>query len=413
MLVLAGAGSGKTRVLTVRIAHLIDEFGVDPASILALTFTNKAAGEMRERVRTLLGREPGGMWIGTFHSVGARILRRHATRLGWSPSFTIYDADDSSADQAHPPRRAEARPEAVEPAGGARRDLQRQERAAGPRRTRRRPSTRSRSVVAEVYERYQAGAEGRQRLRLRRPAGEAGGAPAHPPAGAPGYRERFQFLLVDEYQDTNRAQYVPSCGCWPRSTATSSWWATTTSRSTAGAAPTSATSSTSKRTSPAPGPCGWSRTTAPLAPSWTRPTASSRRTSTARGRRCAPTRGGGAHHPGGGADEADEAAWIADEIVAPAPRRRGGALRDFVVLYRTNAQSRALEEALRTRGLPTGSWAAPASTSGARSATCSPTCGWWRTRPPTRPSCASPTCRAAASATPPWPGWWSGRGSGR
>jgi DNA helicase II / ATP-dependent DNA helicase PcrA len=93
--VLAGAGSGKTRVLTTRVAHLVEEYGVAPESILALTFTNKAAGEMRERVRALLGRDPAGMWVGTFHAIGARMLRRDATRLGWSPNFLIYDADDS------------------------------------------------------------------------------------------------------------------------------------------------------------------------------------------------------------------------------------------------------------------------------------------------------------------------------
>jgi DNA helicase-2/ATP-dependent DNA helicase PcrA len=80
LLVLAGAGSGKTRVLTSRIAHLIEHHGVDPNAILAVTFTNKAAGEMRSRVHDLLGTEPAGMWIGTFHSIGARILRRGCTR---------------------------------------------------------------------------------------------------------------------------------------------------------------------------------------------------------------------------------------------------------------------------------------------------------------------------------------------
>jgi DNA helicase II / ATP-dependent DNA helicase PcrA len=93
ILALAGAGSGKTRVLTTRVAHLVNEHGVDPAAILAVTFTNKAAGEMRTRIRRLLGREPAGMWVGTFHAIGARLLRRHAGRLGWSPNFTIYDAD--------------------------------------------------------------------------------------------------------------------------------------------------------------------------------------------------------------------------------------------------------------------------------------------------------------------------------
>src|SRR5919109_802 len=95
ILVLAGAGSGKTRVLTTRIAHLINEYGVDPSGILAVTFTNKAAAEMRARIRQLLGREPTGMWMGTFHSIGARLLRRHAGHLGWTPNFTIYDAEES------------------------------------------------------------------------------------------------------------------------------------------------------------------------------------------------------------------------------------------------------------------------------------------------------------------------------
>ena len=95
LLVLAGAGSGKTRVLTARIARLIEHHGVAPASILAVTFTNKAAGEMRARVARLLGEEPAGMWIGTFHSIGARMLRREAALVGRTPAFTIYDEDDS------------------------------------------------------------------------------------------------------------------------------------------------------------------------------------------------------------------------------------------------------------------------------------------------------------------------------
>src|SRR5436853_6373079 len=95
MLVLAGAGSGKTRVLTTRIARLIEHHGVDPSRILAVTFTNKAAGEMRERIARLLGEEPKGMWSGTFHAIGARILRSSAPLVGRTSSFTIYDEDDS------------------------------------------------------------------------------------------------------------------------------------------------------------------------------------------------------------------------------------------------------------------------------------------------------------------------------
>jgi DNA helicase-2/ATP-dependent DNA helicase PcrA len=97
LLVLAGAGSGKTRVLTTRIARLVEPGIARPEEILAVTFTNKAAREMRERVARLLGREPSGMWIGTFHSIGARLLRQHASLAGRTPSYTIYDQDDTLA----------------------------------------------------------------------------------------------------------------------------------------------------------------------------------------------------------------------------------------------------------------------------------------------------------------------------
>ena len=94
LLVLAGAGSGKTRVLTARIAALIDRHGVPPARIFAVTFTNKAAGEMKERIGRLLQRDPSGLWIGTFHSLSARLLRREAELIGFTRQFTIYDEDD-------------------------------------------------------------------------------------------------------------------------------------------------------------------------------------------------------------------------------------------------------------------------------------------------------------------------------
>ena len=94
LLILAGAGSGKTRVLTHRIAYLIDEMGVNPWNILAITFTNKAAGEMRERVDRIVGFGSESIWVSTFHSTCVRILRRHIDRLGFGTNFTIYDADD-------------------------------------------------------------------------------------------------------------------------------------------------------------------------------------------------------------------------------------------------------------------------------------------------------------------------------
>ncbi len=97
LLVIAGAGSGKTRVLTHRVAHLISALGVKPNEILAITFTNKAAGEMRERLGTMLGPVARAIWILTFHSACGRILRAEAERLGYRSNFTIYDSADQFA----------------------------------------------------------------------------------------------------------------------------------------------------------------------------------------------------------------------------------------------------------------------------------------------------------------------------
>ena len=96
VMIVAGAGSGKTRVLTFRIAHLLKS-GADPFSILALTFTNKAAREMRERIEKLVGAEARNLWMGTFHSVFARILRMEAEKISYPRDFTIYDSDDSKS----------------------------------------------------------------------------------------------------------------------------------------------------------------------------------------------------------------------------------------------------------------------------------------------------------------------------
>jgi len=207
LLVLAGAGSGKTRVLTMRIAALIDRHGVPPERIFAVTFTNKAAGEMKHRIGQLLNRDPSGLWIGTFHSLSARLLRREAELLGFSRQFTIYDEDDQLSlirrimdQQGHsvkdfPPRAVQtlisAAKNRMEPpsklASGA---------VAGVAR-----------VASEVYS-----ALG--------PALKAANAMdfddllLHPltlfrehPDRLSAYQNRFSFILVDEFQDTNRAQY--------------------------------------------------------------------------------------------------------------------------------------------------------------------------------------------------------------
>src|SRR5690242_6466008 len=94
VLVLAGAGTGKTRVLTTRLAHILATRRAWPSQILAVTFTNKAALEMKERLERMIGQQAEGLWLGTFHAIAARILRRHAEAVGLKPNFTILDADD-------------------------------------------------------------------------------------------------------------------------------------------------------------------------------------------------------------------------------------------------------------------------------------------------------------------------------
>ena len=210
LLVLAGAGSGKTRVLTSRIAHLIDDYGVAPQSILALTFTNRAAAEMRERVRHLLGgREPAGMWIGTFHAIGARMLRRDAVRLGWTPAFLIYDSEDSERLarrilkdelQLDPKRWS---PRAVRGAiSSAKNELMTAEAYSAEALD---PFTR---VVAQVYERYERALRDANAFDFDDLLVKPVEILRRFPPVLRRYRERFHFVLVDEYQDTNRAQYV-------------------------------------------------------------------------------------------------------------------------------------------------------------------------------------------------------------
>ena len=208
LLVLAGAGSGKTRVLTTRIAHLIKTQGVPPARIFAVTFTNKAAGEMRSRVGALLGADPRGLWIGTFHSLSARLLRREAPLLGFGPNFTIYDVDDQQAlirrlleqrgvsPKAYPPRALQG-----VISGAKNRMLLPEELGA-------QADSPLARVAADIFQALgpalkQANAMDFDDLLL------------HPlalfrehPERLAYWQDRFQHVLVDEFQDTNAAQYL-------------------------------------------------------------------------------------------------------------------------------------------------------------------------------------------------------------
>ena len=208
LLVLAGAGSGKTRVLTTRIAALIDRHGVPPDQIFAVTFTNKAAGEMKHRIGQLLNRDPSGLWIGTFHSLSARLLRREAPLLGFSRQFTIYDEDDRLGlirrlmdQQGHSVKQFP--PKAVQAViSGAKNRMMPASQLVSAA-----PFDRLSQVASEVY-----AALG--------PALKAANAMdfddllLHPlalfrehPDRLRAYQHRFKFILVDEFQDTNRAQY--------------------------------------------------------------------------------------------------------------------------------------------------------------------------------------------------------------
>ena len=206
LLVVAGAGSGKTRVLTHRIAHLIEHHGVSPFGILAITFTNKAAGEMRERVEHLVGPVAKKMWVSTFHSACVRILRRDATLLGYPSTFSIYDQADAERLTGYVIRDARLDPKRFTARGAHsqistwKNDLVLPDDAAAKAAT---PIDRKH---AEVYKEYQArlvraGAMDFDDLlvnvvRLFR---------LHPDV-LEHYQRRFEHILVDEYQDTNRAQ---------------------------------------------------------------------------------------------------------------------------------------------------------------------------------------------------------------
>src|ERR1700737_1115057 len=208
LLVLAGAGSGKTRVITYRIAWLIGERGVSPSNILAVTFTNKAANEMLTRVERLVPKIGARPWIGTFHSTSLRVLRRHADRLGYTKSFAVYDTADQMTlirrcmremnmnDEAFPPRSilsrvSHAKNELIGPAEYEKTNLD----FFGAR-------------VAAIYRLYQKRLKEFDAMDFDDLIGNYVLLLEQNEDVRNELHERFQHLLIDEYQDTNRAQYV-------------------------------------------------------------------------------------------------------------------------------------------------------------------------------------------------------------
>ena len=208
LLILAGAGSGKTRVLTHRIAYLIEEYGVNPWNILAITFTNKAAGEMRERVDNIVTSGAEYIWVSTFHSACVRILRRHIEALGYSRSFTIYDADDQRTLmrdilkylQLDPKKFKErsvlgaissAKDEMITPEEYERR-------AAGDY---------LKEIYARAYREYEKRLRDSNALDFDDLIVKTIQLLQDNPEILDYYQNRFRYIMVDEYQDTNTAQF--------------------------------------------------------------------------------------------------------------------------------------------------------------------------------------------------------------
>ncbi|MFE4535043.1 DNA helicase PcrA [Streptomyces scopuliridis] len=208
LLIVAGAGSGKTRVLTHRIAHLLGTRSVHPGQILAITFTNKAAGEMKERVGQLVGPRANAMWVMTFHSACVRILRRESKRLGFTSSFSIYDAADSKRLMALVCRDLDLDPKRYPPKSFSAKISNLKNELIDEETFADQAADGFEKMLAEAYRMYQA--------RLR----EANALDFDDiimttvhllqafPDVAEHYRRRFRHVLVDEYQDTNHAQYT-------------------------------------------------------------------------------------------------------------------------------------------------------------------------------------------------------------
>ncbi|GAD35763.1 ATP-dependent DNA helicase PcrA [Microbacterium sp. AISO3] len=210
LLIVAGAGSGKTRVLTHRIASLLRGREAWPSQILAITFTNKAAGEMRERVQQLIGDSAQGMWISTFHSACVRILRREAQQFGFTKNFTIYDSGDSRALIKRLVKEHEADAFGLTPAGVQSRisKLKNELADADSYARQANMSDPAERVFVELFGAYQSALQRANAFDFDDLIAQTVYLFRAFPHVADVYRKRFRHILVDEYQDTNHAQYA-------------------------------------------------------------------------------------------------------------------------------------------------------------------------------------------------------------
>ena len=213
VMIIAGAGSGKTRTLTYRIAHLI-EIGVDPFSILALTFTNKAAAEMKERIIKLVGREAKNIWMGTFHSVFARILRAEAEKLGYINTFTIYDNDDSKSAIKQIVKNLNLDPKEYSPGGVLSRISMAKSNLISPEDYANNPEIQQtdkdshKPMMAEIYKLYNQRLRNSMAMDFDDLLFNMNILLRDFPDVLLKYQQRFRYIMVDEYQDTNYSQYL-------------------------------------------------------------------------------------------------------------------------------------------------------------------------------------------------------------
>src|ERR671934_1617879 len=207
LLVIAGAGSGKTRVLTYRVAHLLSAVGVKPSEILAITFTNKAAAEMRERVEHLVGPPARAAWVMTFHSACGRILRREAQRLGYRSNFTIYDSADQLRLVKHCIEELERDPKRFTPRGIHSQISKAKNNLVGPAEYASRVASFYDQTVADVYGLYQRRLFASNAVDFDDMLYLTVDVLERFPEAREKWQNAFRYILVDEYQDTNHAQY--------------------------------------------------------------------------------------------------------------------------------------------------------------------------------------------------------------
>ncbi|MCB2292910.1 DNA helicase PcrA [Clostridium algoriphilum] len=208
LLILAGAGSGKTRVLTYRIAHMIEDLAIYPSQILSITFTNKAAGEMKDRVRSLVGKVADNMWISTFHSSCVRILRREIDKLGYNKNFTIYDSYDQKSLIKQCMKQLEINEkdltdsEILNKISNAKNEL-----ISPDRYKKENESDYRMNKIADVYLLYQKKLKGNNALDFDDLIFKAVDLLRKNKEVLDFYHSKFKYIMVDEYQDTNKAQY--------------------------------------------------------------------------------------------------------------------------------------------------------------------------------------------------------------